>query len=243
MEDPKLVILLALAIMLTLASIATLNVALIAAGMAAVVMAALFYRLWYVIEALVFRHTNMIELFGGYEMSGTREVAIRKRGDAYSATAAALLATNARKGIDAAQVESIIQQTSTPFKFVLQAERLSAKKLIDALQTKISMKRLEAARFTASSDKSNAMKAEVLKKEIAELEKEVAVLSASTPMRLCHYIMTSALSENSFSAAERAILQIRALSNMLGAVLGAEPVLLSGSDLAAVLELDSTLVE
>jgi hypothetical protein len=243
MEDWKFIALLALSAIITVASIATLNTLLIAAGLITVLMIALLYRLWYVIEAVVFKHTRVVELFNGYELSGAREAATRKLNGAFSATAAALLTTSAKQGIELERLESIIQQTGAPFKFVLQVERLSAKKLLDAMQTKMSMKRLEISKLSTSSEKKNIARLDALKRETAELEREIATVSASTPMRLRHYIMTSALSENRFTAEERAISQIRELSNRFGAFLGAEPTLLSGSELTTVLELDSTLVE
>lgn len=243
MEDWKFAALLALAATITLAGVATLNAPLMAAGLITVLVTALLYRLWYVIEAVMFRHTQVVELSGGYELSGARETAIRKRDGAFSATAAALLTTSAKRGMDMSQIESVVQQAGAPFKFVLQAELLSAKRLLDAMQTKANMKRLELSRISASSDRKNIAKLDALKREIAELEREIKAVSASAPMRLRHYIMTSAMSENRFAASERALLQIRELSNRFGALLGAEPALLSGSELITVLELDSTLVE
>jgi hypothetical protein len=243
MDDWKFVALLALAAMVTLASIATLNALLVAASLITIFAIALLYRLWYIIEAAIFKQTQVVELFGGYELSGAREAAVRKCNGSFSATAVALLATDAKQGADLERLESIIRQTRAPFKFVLQVERLGAKKLIDAIQTKMSMKRLEMSKLSASSDKRNIAKLDVLKKETVELEKEIATISASAPMRLRQYIMTSALSENKFTASERALTQIRELSSRFGALLGAEPTPLSGTELATVLELDSTLIE
>ncbi len=243
MEDWTFVTLLVLEVMVTIASIATLNRLLIAASLTAILATALLYRLWYVIEAIMFKHTHLVELFNGYELSGARETAVRKRNGAFSATAAALLTTNAKRGMELERLESIIQQTRAPFKFVLQAERLSAKRLLDAMQTKVSMKRLEMSKLSTSSEKKHIAKLDALKREITELEKEIETVSASAPMRLRHYIMTSALSENKFTASELALSQLNELSSKLGAFLGAEPALLSGTELITVLELDSTLVE
>ncbi len=243
MEDWKFITLLALATIITFASIATMNMLLIAASIGTILVTALLYRLWYVIEAAIFKHTRLVELFNGYELSSAREAAVRKINGTFSATAAALLTTSAKQGMDLERLESIIQQTRAPFKFVLQVERLSAKKLLDAMQTKMSMKRLEISKLSTSSEKKNTAKIDALKRETAELEKEISALSASAPMRLRQYIMTSALSENKFTASERALSQIKELSGRFGALLGAEPVPLSGNELTTVLELDSTLIE
>src|SRR5271157_4684573 len=128
MDDWKFIAILALAATITLASIATLDVLLIAACLVTILVIALLYRLWYVIEAVIFRHTNLVELSRGYELSGARETAIRKLNGTFSATAAALLTTDAKRGIDIDHVENIVQHAGAPFKFVLQVERLSAKK-------------------------------------------------------------------------------------------------------------------
>ncbi len=242
MEDWKFVTLLVLATAITFAGIFTLNALLIASSLIAVLGIALLYRFWYFIEAAVFKHTRIVELFDGYELSGAREVAIRKVNGAFSATAAALLTTSAKQSMDLERLESTVRQTRAPFKFVLQVERLSAKKILDVMQTKMSMKRLEISKLDTSS-KKNIARLDALKREVVELEKEVAAVSASAPMRLRQYIMTSALSENKFTAAEHAISQIKELSSRFGTFLGAEPVILSGSELVAVLELDSTLME
>ncbi len=234
--------LLALSLLLTIASMATLNPALIAASTAFVFAVALLCRMWYIIEAAVFRHTHIVEIFSGYELSGSRETAVRKLHGAFTATAAAQLPINAKNGITREKIEELVQRSHSPFKFVLQVERLGAKRLMNEMQTRLSMKRLALSRIDTSSSRGRA-KSDSLGKEIQELEDELSILRASAPMRLRNYLMTSAMSDSRFSASDRALTQLKDLANRFGVLLGAEPVLLSGAELLSLLELDSTMME
>lgn len=243
MDDWILAAALGISVLLTVASVLTLNVALIGVGILSAFAIAFLYRLWFVIEAVLFRHTHLVELLGCYELDGARETAVRKIRGMFCATAAASLVNGAKRPVDRESLEEIVRQVHAPFKFVLQVERLNARKILDTLQTRASMKRIELSRLGSSSAKKGSPKLDALKREISELESEISAISASAPMRLRHYLMTSALSDSRFVASERAVSQITELSSRFGALLGSEPELLSGTSLAEVLELDSTLVE
>lgn len=227
--------------LLSVASILTLNVSLIALTLAIAILLIAFYKLHYILESLIFKKTNLIQVLDGYELSGDRSAAIRRIEGNFSATAAALLLSGSEEAVDRNKVESIISNSHHAFKFVMQVERLDINKLLDRLQTKRGMREIELGRLDGS--KGNAAKASFIKRQIEQIDHEIERISTGgAPLKVSQYIMTSALSENKFNAQERAKSQLRELAGEFGALMGAKSEQLIGNDLLEVLRFDSTMM-
>ena len=224
-----------------IASIATLNVIVIATGFIVSAMLIAFYKLHYIIEAVIFRRTNLIEVVGNCELGGERTVAIRKLNGRYFATAAALLKNRISSGIDREKVESIIANSKCAFRFVMQVEHVDINKLLDRLHTARTMTEIELGRIGTGNDSSQ--KAASLKRKIEQLGHEIdSIGSSGAPLKVSQYIITGAVSESRQHAQELAKSQIRELSSEFGALLGSESEPLSGNDLLELMEFDSMVV-
>ena len=228
---------LAAVLILSLSSLLSMNPALIALSLVAALALIVMQKLWFVVEALVFRHTNLVQVLGNQQLSGDRSTATRQVKGGFVATAIALLKGDARETVDREKIEGIIAHLNYPFRFVLHVKRLDTDKLLDKLQTQRGIKEIELAK--ASGAGSNSARIGQLKREIEQIEGDIRSISASTPVSLSRYIATSAKSESRFAAEERAKSQIRALAGEFGALLNSDAQILSGTDLLDCLETDS----
>lgn len=226
----------------SIASILTLNIFIIALTSAFILASVVLYKLWYVIDALIFSHTNLVEIFNGYELSRDRTSAIRRINDVISATTVSLLEANSAAEIDKSKIENIIAHINYPFKFVMQVERLNVNKIADRLETSRSMKEIELSRIDQPSNKKT-LKANQLKREIEQLQHDInAIKIGETPVRLVYYIMTSSISESVYEAEERAKSQIRELSSQFDALLKSKSKVVTGNELIDLLKLDSEMI-
>ena len=223
-------------------SIVTLNQLLIAITGILVLGAAATYKLWYIIDSMLFRHTGVIEMFGGFELGGNREVAVaRVDGEVVAVTAAYLYPTDASTA-EIGKIEGVISNTAAPFKLVMQAESLDRIKILDSLETKRNMKEIALSRIY--QDPTDSKTAKDLKREIELIEHEIETMTGgAVPMHLIYYIATAAVSRNAYDAEERAKYQIRELANQIAAVTNSTFRIASGADLLRLMQIDSSLVK
>ena len=234
-------VLLAVAVVILAASLMASNVVLVLVTAAVLLASVAVLKLWYVIEAFIFRRTNLIQVFDGYELSGDRQSAIARHDGKISATSAALLVVGSAAEVDREKVEGIISRVSCPFKYCMVVERLEMAKILDRLQTERNMKEISLSRLD-STNKGIAV-ANQLKREIEQVEHEIeSITGGESPMKVAHYIMTTAVSDSLFSAEERSKSQIRELSSQFDAILKSRSRLLGGAELLELLKIDSAIV-
>jgi hypothetical protein len=234
-------VLLAAVLLASIASLLSLNTVLIVTSLVAAPTLIAIYKLWYAIEAAVFRRTNLIQVVGNQQLGGDRATAIRAANDGFIATAVASLKGDARENVDRDKIENIISHVNYPFRFALHVERLDVNKMLDALQTKRGMKEIELARVSANGRCAGNAKVGLLKREIEQIGDDIRNISSGTPLRLARYITTSARSESRSAAEERAKSQIRELASEFGALLNSDSCILSGIELLDALEIDSMI--
>ena len=231
--------LLAASLIVSVASLLTLNVALIALSLALILALIVMHKLGYVVEAVIFRRTNIIQVLGNQQLSGDRTTATREVEGGFVATATALLMGDSKETVDRERIEGIIARLNFPFKFVLHVEGIDTKKLLDRLQTMRSMREIELARTGGDGKGANSARVPMLKREIEQIEQDIRSISSGVPVRLARYVVTSAKSESRFSAEERARSQVRELAGEFGALLNSGFRVLTGNELLDALEMDS----
>lgn len=230
--------------LLAIASMLTLNIFLILFSLIICGILIVFYKLSYIIEAIVFRRTNLIQIIDGCELSGERTTAIRRIGNSFCATAVAFLENSSSESIEKEKIENIISNSHTTFRFVMQVEKVDINKLLDKLQTRRSMKEIELSRLHNSTTKINILKANSLKREIDQLEHDIEKISTGgAPLKVAQYLMTSAISDSKSNAQEKAKSQLRELVGEFGALLGSKAEILTGNDLIQLLKFDATMMQ
>ncbi len=234
--------LLAISALIAAASLLTLNVFVVAIAAFAIMVTVIVYKLWYVIDSLIFKHTNIVEVFNGYELSRDRNSAIRRVDDKISSTTAAILSVGKESEVEKQQIENIVAHINYPFKFIMQVERLNVNKITDRLQTGRSMKEIELSRLQGSSKKQD-LKVGQIKRELELIQHDIdAINTGEAPVRLIYYILTSAMSETFYDAEERAKSQIRELASQFDALLSSKSKILTGNELLSLLQIDSEMV-
>jgi hypothetical protein len=233
-------ILLALSGIAVIASILTLNIFVIAISVILIFASVVVYKLWYVIDSLVFKHTNLIELFNGYELSKDRNSAIRRKDGRIISTTAALLSAEKEESIEKGDIENIIAHINYPFKFVMQVEKLNVHRIMDRLQTERSLKEIELSRL---DNNKSSVRINQLRRELELIQHDMnAIKTGDTPIKLTRYILTTSVSDTFYDAEERAKSQIRELSSQFDALLKSNSRIIVGTELIELLQLDSEMV-
>ncbi|MGC8647991.1 MAG: hypothetical protein ACP5SJ_00640 [Candidatus Micrarchaeia archaeon] len=192
------------------------------------------------LEAILLKYGNITEKIGMYEISGEREVATRKEGGKYIATACVIISVKDNSGdIEKSRLEELISRLAFPFKFTIAVERLNTKKMLDSLQTKKGMKEIELSRIGNTSNGRELAKSMRLKREIEILEHEIKSISTgSMPLKVNYYAITSAESDKKFMAEEQALLRARELATSFDGAIGTFSAIAKGSMLKKVLMFD-----
>jgi len=236
MEKIVFYALIAVSVISSIASVLTLNFYLIILSVSATVSLFFLYQLWDILEAVVIKKTGIVQTVGDYELEADRFSAIRKKGLHFSAISAAVLREFPSKEISRESMERIISSSNSPFRFVVQVEKLNTGKITDDLKTKRRMKELELSR---AKGKKVGDSAKVVEREIELIESEIKSLgSGAVPLRTSIYLMSVGSSESRFAAQETALSQIREIAGAFSAVLGAGFEVISGADLISIIKSD-----
>lgn len=235
-------VLLGLSVISVIAALLSVNLYLIILAVLLEGTAVFVYRFWFVFDTLVFRHTNLIQVFDGYELSGERRCAIRRINGKVSVTCASVLDTTGSSEIDRQKIENIISHIDYPFKFTMQVERLDYAKIIDRLQTKRNMKEIELTRLSGAR-KRDPGKESRIKREIEQLEHDIKSIGfGQMPLKAVYYIFTTAVSESKYDAEEKAKSQIRELTSQFDALLNSKGRIVNGTELLDIMKIDSSMV-
>ncbi len=172
-----------------------------------------------------------------YEFESERLSSTKVYRDGFTAIACARLESPPKNAIDGKRIEGIIAHTNAPFRFVVEAERIDSKKIVDNLKTKRAMR--EIAIGKAKSKESDFARSRMLEREIAEIDSEIkSITSGAMPLRLNTYLLTIAASENKLIATERAKAQIKEIAGEFSAILDARFEVMEGKDLISLISHD-----
>lgn len=235
---PKFIlcVILAISAASAVASLVTFNLYLILFSVCSSLCLFFLYKLWDVFEALLIKKTGVVQVLGDYELEAERFSAVRKIGPNFSAVSAAILRSFPSKEITRDSIERIIASSNSPFKFVVQVERLDTSKITDDLKTKRRMKELELSK---TRTKKSGDSDKVVERELELIESEIrSITSGEVPLKTSIYLISFGSSESRFAAQERALSQIKELSGEFSAVLGAGFEVLNGSELISVIKSD-----
>jgi hypothetical protein len=229
---------LGVAIALCIISVITTNLVVIGLAIVTCACAIVEARIPEIAEAYIFRHTNLIQILGKYELCGDRQSAIYREGGKFTAISAAILDIQGDESLDRGKIENIVSHISCPFKFVTQTERINLDKISDSLLTKRSTIEIKLSRLDQTSSK-HMMQINRLKREMEVVDRELkALTTGSTPLNVAHYIITSGEASSALGAEEKAKMQIRGLCSQFEAALKSKSKPVSGEELIALLEND-----
>lgn len=227
------------AIAAAVAAIFTINGYLIAfaSGLALACLAS--YLLWDIIEAKIFERTNMVHLFDGFELDGSRLSAIYRHKNGYVSTTAARVETLGGVGADRDKIERLIANVKAPFKLVLHVKMADAGKLLENLHTRKAMLEISLSRINSNGSGKATLKASRIRSEVSRIESEIKEMSGgSVPVEILYYIVTSAFADSRFKAEEMSRGQLRELIAGFDATFGTKSSQVSGIDLIRLMKFD-----
>jgi len=228
--------LIALAAISSAASVLSLNLYLITFSVSATVSLFFLYQLWDVFEAVIIKHTGVVQVIGDYELEADRFAATRKKGLHFSAVSAAILKDFPTKEINRENIERIISSSNSPFKFVVQVEKLNTRKITDDLKTKRRLKEIELSKARAKEGTDSST---IVEREIELIESEIkSISSGAVPLKTNIYLMSVGSSESRFAAQEKALAQLKEIAGEFSAVLGAGFEVVTGAELISIIKSD-----
>lgn len=220
-------------------SFITFNPYLIAFTSLITVIFAVIFKGWDIIEALIFKHTNIVQVFDGFELSNGRLTATVRESGIYTSVSAAELRPASDSNMDREKLEKLIGSIGFPFRLSLYVRRFKADKLIEKLQVKRRMKEIELSRIRNQKSGRGLLKANRLKEEISYLNHELSrIKSGGVPLELRYYVVTASSSDMKYKAEEESLSNLKEVLSGLNAVLGTESIVLSGADLLAMIKFD-----
>lgn len=201
------------------------------------------YNFWDAIDPAVYRHTNMVQKAGQYELAGDREAAVRFSGGRYIATSAARLNPLPKGKMTRDDLEGIISRLNVPFRFLMHVERLDLSKIIDELKTQRTMKELALSRIGASASSSSRAKVDRMRREIEQISSDIAnISSGGIPLSLSYYLITSAESASRTLAESTARRNIQSVAGAFDSLIGSQSSVLAGDRLASLINNESSPV-
>lgn len=224
-----------------LASIIFMSIPLLVFCITAAALGGAVYKGWnLLIEPFLFRHSNLVQVVGEYELSGDRAVALRRVEGGFSAVAAAVIDITSAEEVTRDKLEGIIQRVSRPFKLTVMVSPVDTSKMMSDLATKRYMMEGKLSRLHRT--KTDEMRIEQQKNKLDEVKRDIEEInSGRIPLRLLCHIMTSSRSESRFAAQEGAIVGIKELANAFDGATGSSSSIVSGGELTELLEMDAVI--
>lgn len=202
----------------------------------------IIYHSWDILESLIFKHTNLIQIIRDYEINGDRNTAIFYIGNDYGSISVAKVYNISGDGIDTIKFEKLIEKVNIPFKIVTQIEKIQTKNIIENIETRKYMKEIAFSKISGKSPKDR-LKMEKLKNELSYLEHEISELySGGTPLRISYYIMCAATSSDRYTAEKCSLINLNQVTIEFDSSFGTKSKLLNGSELVNTLRLESMIL-
>jgi hypothetical protein len=222
-----------------IASIITFNPYLIAITPLLGILFLILFKGWNIIEALLFKHTHIIQMFDGFELSGSRLTAVAREGGIYTSVSAAELVPTSNSEIDRDKLERLIRNFGFPFRLSTYVKRFKTDKIIEKLQVRRKMKEIELSRIHNQKSGTGMLKAARLKEEISCLNHELSqIQGGGVPLEMRYYVVTASSANLKYKADEEALSNLKEVLSGLNAILGTESAILSGPELIKMIKFD-----
>ncbi|MGC8572061.1 MAG: hypothetical protein ACP5RI_01740 [Candidatus Micrarchaeia archaeon] len=233
---------LAVCAIIAVSSIISLNLYLILFDSILLLLSIALFAFSDIFHNLIIKHSNIIQVFNGYELSNDRSIAIFRSNGKVCALSAAMIDPSNVDELSKDKIEHLIGNMNYPFKLVMKTDKLDIKKIIDKLQTKKSMHEIAISRLNSNNSK-HSLYINKLKREIEIIEHDIASISNGTvPIKLIYYVMTVAVADTVLEASERSKSQIKEIAAQFNVMLSSHSSILEGDDLIRLLEIDAMKV-
>ncbi len=235
MTDMHFYVFLLIAISLALASLLFMNAYIFAFSVLMLGIAISMYKLWYIIEGIIFRHSNIIKVIGPYELSSDRKVAIRHTENGFAAISAARLDTSQINEMNKEKLESIIGRIRLPFKLVMNVKQVNAKSLMAKLVTSRYEKELALSKAKGSGNKAVE---KALERQLELIQNDIDTISESRPLQLLYYVFAFSVSDSPALAREEALENIKNIAGAFDGAMNSKSSIVEAEELEDILLAD-----
>lgn len=227
---------------LTSIGIYTKSIFVIVAASVSALIIFVVYTGWDIIESLVFKHTNMIQVVGNYEISGDRATAMFRKGNKYVSVSVSEIGAITDVGMDERRFENIIERLNIPFRLVMQIEKIMTRNMTEGMETQKHMREIALSRLSPKAPRDR-LKKQKLKNEILYLEHNISeLMSGGIPLQLSYYVMCNAVSFDRYSAEKLSISNMNRITTEFDSAFGTKSRLLSGNELINILRMEQMIV-
>ncbi len=235
MADMHFYAFLLIAISLALASLLFMNAYLFAFSALVLAAAISMYKLWYIIEAIAFRHSNIIKVIDAYELSSDRKVAIRHTENGFVAVSAARLDTSQINEMSKEKLESIIGRIGLPFKLVMNVKQVNAKSLMAQLVTSRYEKELALSKAKSTGNKAAER---AIERQLELIQKDIDTISESRPLQLLYYVFAFSVSDSPAVAREEALENIKSIAGAFDGAMNSKSSIVEAEELEEIMLAD-----
>jgi len=197
---------------------------------------ALYLNTGHIINNILIKRSNIIEIYNGYRLSNNLDSAVKKLGNGYYAVSVALLMIEKSSNASHETIRSLVESIHEPFEFGILLKEADRKRLLEGIEVKRRMKEISLSRIDAKQqDRLNALRREIdtLGLEIENIKKSGKALEVIVKLS------SFAKSEVEADAEREAVASIRHIADAFSAGLGVDYELLKGEELLGFLEVNA----
>ncbi len=212
------------------------NLYLIALTSVLLLFSALYMNSGHIINNILIRRSNIIEIYNGYKLSNGLDSAVKKIGNEYFAVSVALLMIEKANGASHETIRSLVESIHEPFEFGILLKEADRKRLLEGIEVKRRMKEISLSRIDPKQqDKINALRREIdiLGVEIENITKSGKALDVIVKLS------SFAKSEVEAEASRESAASIRHIADAFSASLGMDYEILRGEELLGFLEVNT----
>ena len=186
----------------------------------------------HIINSVAMKRLRVIEICGGYHVSGSTHSAIKRNGSMYNSVSVAVLKPNSKIEGQSRIFEELLDKIKIPFEFSISVRKLDRKKVIESLETRRRMKELELSRSDGPDYKSASM----IKRQIRAIENEISIISeGNEPIEALVKLKSFASGETEAEAARMSFRQLEQIANLVASSFKLDYVIATGEDILDLL--------
>lgn len=156
-----------------LLSIFSYNIYLIILSSILLLTAAIVLHSGHILNNLIIKKSNIIEIKNGYKLSQNLVSASRRSNKSYDSVAVAILRPRIGFNYNGEKMKELLESVKEPFEFSLSINEIDKGRILDSLETKRRVKEIAISRLKSNSyDKINNLRRqiEIIDNEIANME-------------------------------------------------------------------------
>ncbi len=175
---------------------------------------------WDIIDAIMIKHTGVIELLSNYRISGEMNSAVFRKDKHYSALCVARVENLGDGKFDQSRFDKMVAGLGFPFRISIQLERMNTRQISERLQTKKRMKEIRIADIGTATNKEELEKRRLMQ-EVAYLQNQISEINGGgTALRFSYNLLCVGNGDTAHAAEAETLSRIRRLCSEFDSAFG-----------------------